>query len=89
MKSFEPIVTENKADPINLRAAGAPIIEIMSCLVLAKLSICASRLIRPPYAHHVQIYLLSSAMARWLKFLRYLRQLLILSKTTKVAVDHY
>ena len=59
MKSFEPIVTENKDVPNNFRAAGAPMLEIMSCLVFAKLSICASRLIRPPYASCTNILIVS------------------------------
>lgn len=49
IRSFEPVVTEKIADRINLAAADSPIKEIMSCLVVAKLSSCASTLIRCPY----------------------------------------
>jgi len=49
MKSLEPIVKEKRALLSSFVAAGAPMLEIMYCLVFAKLSICASKLILPPY----------------------------------------
>lgn len=35
MKSFEPIVTEKRAVPNKFRAARAPMLPIISCLVFA------------------------------------------------------
>ena len=55
MKSFEPIITKKIAFPNNGSAAGAPMFEIMSCLLFAKLSICASKLSRPPYASYTNL----------------------------------
>lgn len=49
MKSLAPIVTEKRAPCNSSRVAETPMLEIMSCLVFAKLSNCASKLIRPPY----------------------------------------
>lgn len=53
MKSFEPIVTENIAFFKMSMVAGSPIIEIISCLVFAKLSNCASKFILPIFCNFI------------------------------------
>lgn len=56
MKSFAPIVIEKNAVSNNFCVAGTPIVAIISCLLFAKLSNCASKLILPICVFMCQIF---------------------------------